>query len=77
VNIEISSHSYRLFFLWLYLAIYTPYALCNLTNNEQDSENRPAFVNYGGRYNDKQYGEKRTFNSLAVHVCLGEYMIDL
>ena len=50
------------------VAIKTPYALCNLTNNEEHSETRPPFVNYGGRYDDKQHGEKRTFNALAIHV---------
>jgi len=63
---------YYLLFLWIYLAINTPYALCNLSDIEHESEKRPPFVNYGGHYNDKQYGQKRTFNSLAVHVCLVE-----
>jgi len=67
-------HSLAISFSWIFSAINTPYALCNLTINEEDSENRPAFVNYGGRYNDKQGGEKRTFNSAAVHVCLIEYI---
>lgn len=53
----------------MHLAIETPYAHCNLTNYSRDSEDRPPFVNYGGQYGDRQFGEKRTFNSLAVHVC--------
>ncbi|CAF1448296.1 unnamed protein product [Rotaria sordida] len=48
-------------------AIKTPYAQCNVTYNQENSEIRPPFVNYGGRYDDKQHGEKRTYNSLAVH----------
>jgi hypothetical protein len=52
----------------LFLAIKTPYAMCDLTYGQENSEHRPPFVNYGGRYDDKQYGEKRTFNSLAIHV---------
>ncbi|CAF4273922.1 unnamed protein product [Rotaria sp. Silwood2] len=48
-------------------AIKTPYALCDLTKDEQESEIRPPFVNYGGHYHDKQSGQKRTFNSLAIH----------
>ncbi|CAF1557088.1 unnamed protein product, partial [Rotaria sordida] len=48
-------------------AIKTPYALCDLAKDQQESEVRPPFVNYGGHYKDKQYGQKRTFNSLAVH----------
>jgi len=43
-------------------------------NNQQDSEIRPPFINYGGHYNDHQHGQKRTFNSLAVHVCSVEYI---
>ncbi|CAF3594086.1 unnamed protein product [Rotaria socialis] len=48
-------------------AVRTPYALCNLTKIQQESESRPPFVNYGGRYNDKQSGQKRTYNSFVVH----------
>ncbi|CAF1137108.1 unnamed protein product [Adineta steineri] len=48
-------------------AIKTPYGLCDLTHGNENLENRPPFVNYGGRYSDKQHGQKRTFNSLAVH----------
>lgn len=51
------------------LAIQTPYAYCDLLSYEEDLEDRPPFVNYGGHYRDQQWGEKRTFNSLAVHVC--------
>ena len=49
-------------------AIKSPNALCDLAYREENSETRPPFVNYGGRYDDKQYGQKRTFNSLAIHV---------
>jgi hypothetical protein len=52
----------------LFLAIKTPYAQCDLIHGQENSENRPPFVNYGGHYDDKQFGEKRTFNSLAIHV---------
>ncbi|CAF4957935.1 unnamed protein product [Rotaria sp. Silwood1] len=48
-------------------AIKTPYAQCNVTYDQESAEIRPPFVNYGGRYDDKQHGEKRTFNSLAIH----------
>ncbi|CAF1232231.1 unnamed protein product [Adineta steineri] len=48
-------------------AIKTPYALCNLSTKQEELENRPSFMNYGGRSNDKQGGQKRTFNSLAIH----------
>ncbi|UJR27316.1 hypothetical protein I4U23_008609 [Adineta vaga] len=48
-------------------AIETPYATCNLTDTDKDEEKRPAFVNYGGHYKNRQYGDKRTFNSFAVH----------
>lgn len=58
--VKISSTN-AFFQLFLNLAIQTPYASCSLTPYEQELENRPAFVNYG---------IKRTFNSLAVHVCL-------
>ena len=58
----------------MYLAIKTPYFSCGLTRNEQDLEGRPPFVNYGGQYNDKQSGQKRTFNSLAIHVYLLDYI---
>ena len=54
----------------LFLAIKTPYAQCQLNHVQENSENRPPFINYGGRYGDKQHGEKRTFNSLAIHVRL-------
>ncbi|CAF3785326.1 unnamed protein product [Rotaria magnacalcarata] len=47
--------------------IKTPYALCDLAYDHESSETRPPFVNYGGRYDDKHHGEKRTFNSLAIH----------
>jgi hypothetical protein len=60
------------FLLKIFLAIPTPHWQCNLTKYEEDSETRPPFVNYGGRYNNKSSGEKRTFNSLAVHVCFIE-----
>lgn len=50
------------------LAIKTPYALCDLTSVYEHGEIRPPFINYGGHYDDKQHGEKRTFNSLAIHV---------
>lgn len=60
----------------IFLAIPTPYALCDLTKSEQELENRPPFVNYGGRYNDKTSGEKRTFNSLAVHVGAFQFIIN-
>ena len=52
-----------------FLAIKTPYAQCQLVHGHENAENRPPFINYGGRYDDKQRGEKRTFNSLAIHVC--------
>lgn len=52
----------------LLVAIKTPYAQCQLNHGHENSENRPPFINYGGRYGDKQHGEKRTFNSLAIHV---------
>jgi hypothetical protein len=52
----------------LFLAIKTPYGLCDLTYGQENAENRPPFVNYGGRYEDKVHGQKRTFNSLAIHV---------
>ncbi|CAF0937965.1 unnamed protein product [Adineta ricciae] len=47
--------------------IKTPYGLCDLTHGNENSEIRPPFVNYGGRHSDKQNGEKRTYNSLAIH----------
>ena len=56
------------FLFLIYSAIHSPYALCNLTKTEQKREIRPAFVNYGGYYQDSQHGEKRTYNSLAIHV---------
>ena len=55
--------------LYVPSAIKTPNALCDLSCREENSETRPPFINYGGRYDDKHYGEKRTFNSLAIHVC--------
>lgn len=54
----------------LFLAIKTPYGLCDLTYGQENTETRPPFINYGSRYDDKQNGKKRTFNSLAIHVCL-------
>ena len=55
-------------------AITTPHGLCDLASDQQNLENRPAFVNYGGRFTDKQFGQKRTFNSLAIHVSLVKYI---
>jgi hypothetical protein len=67
--VSINSSSYvRNSHTYLFLAIKTPYGLCDLTYGQENAENRPPFVNYGGRYQDKVHGQKRTFNSLAIHV---------
>ena len=53
-------------------AIHSPYALCNLPAKEQRQEDRPAFVNYGGYYQTQHLGDKRTYNSLSIHVSRSE-----
>ena len=66
--VRLNSRQHNLQISSFFLAIKTPYAQCDLFHGQENSENRPPFVNYGGRYSDKQTGEKRTFNSLAIHV---------
>ena len=57
-----------------FLAIKSPYAYCNPLDGQEHADTRPPFANYGGKYSDKSRGEKRTFNSRAIHVSLFHFI---